>query len=219
MNTVPTRLASAILLNPEIEIVPSAGTKNPKNNWREQAKLGRKSMFYSIRGTVLAGDVALQVTLNDISCRFNEDGSFKGLGLEPEGVDEQGNPVAQSQVSAFQADHCAKFHVKDDEIVFDEEQIVQPDGTAFDFAYGVKHFVYRQSGKTLKLNNLRLEIKPGEKFATGFCESYEIADEPRPEATGAVRKLTLRAPKSVSYSAERQAARAVKQAGPENIEF
>jgi hypothetical protein len=217
MNTIPTRILSAILLNPEIEIVPSAGTKNPKNNWREQAKLGKPSMFYSVRGTVLAGDVSLQVTVNDIACRFNADGTFKGLGLEPEGVDEQGNPVAQSQVSAFQADHCAKFHVEGDEIVFDEAPIIQPDGTPFDLAFGVKHFVYRQSGKTLCLSNLRLEVKPGEKYATGFCDGYTVVDEPRPEATGAVRKLSLRAPKAVSYSSERQAARAAKTAVAEDI--
>ena len=218
MNTIPTHLASAILLNPEIEIVPSAGTKNPKNHWREQAKLGKPSMFYSIKGTVLAGDVALSVTINDIACRFNPDGSFKGLGVEPEGLDEHGEPVAQSQVSAFQADHCAKFHVKDGEIVFDEEPIIDAAGNAFDFAYGVKHFVYRQNGKTLRLNNLRLELKQGgEKFANGFCEGYEVVDEPRPEATGATRKLTLRAPKAVSYNAERQAARATKTAVVQDI--
>lgn len=218
MNTIPTHITEAILLNPEIEIVPSAGTKNPKNHWREQAKLGKPSMFYSVKGTVLAGDVALNVTVNDIACRFNPDGSFKGLGIEPEGLDENGEPLAQSQVSAFQADHCAKFHVEDGQIVFDEEPIIGEDGKEFDLAFGVKHFVYRAAGKTLKLKNLRLEIKQGgEKFANGFCEGYEVVDEPRPEATGAVRKLTLRAPKAVSYNAERAAARQTKQAVPQDI--
>lgn len=217
MNTVPTFLKSAVILRPEINIVPAAGTKNPENSWQAQAKLGKRSMFYSVQGDIVAGDVTLRVAVNNIPVRFEADGSFKGLGIEPEGVDEQGNPLPQSQVSAFQSDHCAKFHVEGEEIVFDEEPIVQPDGTPFDFAYGVKHLVYRQAGKTLRLDNLRLEVKPGEKYATGYCEAYTIVDEPRPEAQGAARKLTLRAPKTVTYNAERQAARAGKQAVPETL--
>ena len=218
MNTIPTHITEATLLNPEIEIVPSAGTKNPKNHWREQAKLGKPSMFYSVKGTVLAGDVALTVTVNNIACGFNPDGSFKGLGVEPEGVDEHGDPVAQSQVSAFQADHCAKFHVEDGQIVFDEVPIIGTDGKEFDLVYGVKHFVYRAAGKTLKFKNLRLELKQGsEKFANGFCESYEVVDEPRPEATGTARKLNMRAPKAVSYNADKAAARQTKTAVVQDI--
>lgn len=217
MNTIPTFLKSAVLLRPEITIVPAAGTKNPNNAWREQAKLGKPAMFYSVQGEIAAGDATVRVTVNNIACKIEADGSFHGLGLEQEGADEHGNPLPQSQVSAFQADHCAKFHVEGGEIVFDEEPIITADGTPFDFAYGVKHLVYRAAGKTLRLDNLRLEFKDDPRYATGLCESYAVVDEPRPEAKGAVRRLTLQAPKTVSYNADRQAARAAKTAVPEDI--
>ena len=203
MNTIPTRIENAILIDPVIEIVPSAGTRNPQSNWRERAKLGKPSMFYSITGTVLAGDAAIKVTVNDIGVRFNEDGTFLGLGVEPEGLDADGHPVPQSQVSNFQADHCLKFHVDGEgNIVFDE---AIPEG--IDPAWGVKHFVYRAQGKTLALHNLRLTLKDDPRFADGFCDGYEVVDEPKAVAHGPARTLTMRAPKTVVYRSEQAAAR------------
>lgn len=208
MNTIPTRIEHAVLIDPVIEIVPSAGTRNPKSNWRERAKLGLPSLFYSVTGTVLAGDVAIKVTVNDIACKIDEQGQIIGLGVEPTGVDADGNPVPQSQVSNFQADHCLKFHVDGEgSIVFDEPIPKTNEGVEIDPAWGLKHFVYRAQGKTLSLHNLRLAIKDDPKFADGFCDGYEVVDEPRAVAHGAPRSLSLRAPKTVIYRAEQAAAR------------
>lgn len=213
MNALVTRIESAILFNPRVELVPAAPSEKGLS-WRDHAKKGDRSMFWSIEGDVVAGDQTVHVTVNSVRAAFTDSGELVWLGVEPDGLDKEGNPLPKSMISQYQAIHCASFHVEDGEIKFDEAPIIDDQGNEvpFDFVFGVKHFVFVANGKTLCLKNLRLDYKADDpRFARGHCDDYEVVDAPKAVAKGPASALGARAPKAVEY---RTAARPTATATP-----
>ena len=84
--------------------------------------------------------------------------------------------------------------------MFDESEILGPDGTPFPLAYGISYLVYKANGKTLRLVNPRftytegftseIDAETGETvktpaiFALARCAGVEVVDAPRPSAAG-----------------------------------
>lgn len=141
MNAATNRisfLAEGMLTNAFVELVPA-------KNWRERAKAGDKpSMFYSVKGDIVAGDVVVRGELNIDA--LSEDGEPMSLGIEresragellallpydPKGHaaivpnDAEGKPVLKDGVpviteaigdlpKGWSPSHCVKFRVNTD---------------------------------------------------------------------------------------------------------
>lgn len=177
-----------------IELVPSNGTaEKPELAWREQAKRGRKAQFYSIKGSVIIGDeeVGVSFSLNAV----DGEGKFRKIGIESPGTNAKGEKVPTLQVSQFQGDGCAAFHLDNGKVVFDEQDILieeGPDaGKAFPLFGGVKLLVFKDARKTLKIGTLRdltyttKQVGDTVKtFATCHADCIEVVDAPRVCASG-----------------------------------
>jgi hypothetical protein len=197
-----------------VELCPSFNKAKPEMGWREQAKRGKPAMFYSIQGSVGIGSELVRVTINVDAVK---EGVVKDLGIEPTGtyvdkVTGVEKVLAKRGVSQFQSTDCAKFHVADGVVIWDEPEIITDAGEVFPLIFGVKYLVYKAQRRTVKLNNVRLTYKEvdvpvsvdtGESvtaeyalanpskvtkvtrvYASAHADGIEIVDVPRAVALG-----------------------------------
>lgn len=195
MNTAVIKLDSLTLDGIRAELVPSP-------DWRERAKRGRKSMFYSVSGRATVDGKPARVEVNiDAVTRENK---LSKLGLEMQ--DARGT-VLRHLANRGEKDHTAKVKSaagdRPDTIVpvyldgkpeWDEDAILITDGedrgSLFDLRYGARYLVNTDRGLTVKLGECELTAEAtssrGETCYRARTAGYEIVRALRAHASGAV---------------------------------
>ena len=129
----------------------------PGKNWRELAKSGRKAMHYRVfgRATVAGQPAGVSFSLDAL-----ENGEIKDFGsAEVPAVASllaKNDPNLDTAKLRYGPDGRPLVNT-DGTPVYDEQPIVQDDGTEFDPAYGTLFFCTLHGGLRVTLNGVELE--------------------------------------------------------------
>jgi hypothetical protein len=178
-------LDEAVLINPYVELVPSRG-------WRERMAQGLKpSLFFSIRGDILAGNETLNIEVQGIQAT-DADGALRLLGIEHQRASDGAGylvcpPQRQKSFAAIVGDEQgnAKLDAAGMPVLAPGEALAE----GWEAWQVVKSTVFTQPGKTLKLKGVSLSFKDattagGHRCADARIQAYEVVDAPRIEAAG-----------------------------------
>lgn len=175
-----TFLKEGTVINPFVELVPAG-------NWADRAAAGLPpSMFYSVKGDVVVGDIVVRTEINIAAT--DEQGVLKALGLER--ADRNGNTLvvlanepkghAIMLVSTQDATGRTVPVIQDGHpVALNPAQV--PAGWPIEAC--CKFRVNADGTKALKVTNLRLsyddaETRGGHPCAKGQIESFEVIDAP-----------------------------------------